>query len=42
MFVLWIAFIREETKQRLVLKRRSFISIRTVVFAVARVFRLAR
>jgi hypothetical protein len=42
MFVQWIAFIREETKQALLLMRRSFILIRRFVFAVARVFRCAR
>jgi hypothetical protein len=41
MFVRWIASIREETKRGL-LKRRSFTLIRTIVFAVARVFRLAQ
>jgi hypothetical protein len=42
MLVQWTASIREETKQALLLKRRSFILIRTIVFAVARVFRRAR
>jgi hypothetical protein len=41
MLVQWIAFIREEAKQAL-LKLSSYTLIRTIAFAVARVFRLAR